>query len=51
MKLTLLKVHEADEDLFTQLVFVESSKSSKKGDANIAMKMDKLPRGEYLIVF
>ena len=51
MKMALIKIEDQDEEIIEQTVFIESTKSSKKGDQSIAIKLDKVKKGTYLIVF
>ena len=51
MKIALIKIQEQDEEIIEQIIFIESAKSSKKGDSSISMKIDQLDEGQYLIVF
>ena len=50
MKMALVKIEE-DDEIISQTMFVESAKSSKKGDATISMKIERMKKGKYLIVF
>ena len=51
MKMALIKIEEQDDEIIEQTIFIESAKSSKKGESSISMKIDQLDEGQYLIVF